>query len=107
ATLLNEEDEPTLATIFKDYGDEPRGARLAREVARRRQTRAFETSDDFVRAIRAVLGPRSGATDFARLFQAIRIAVNDEIFALTRALPDLRDRLSPGGTFVVISYHSG
>jgi len=107
ATLLNDEDESTLAKIFKDYGDEPRGARLAREIVRRRETRRFESSDDLVGAIRAVLGPRSGPTDFARLFQAVRIAVNHELTALTRALPILRDRLVPGGTFAIIAYHSG
>jgi 16S rRNA (cytosine1402-N4)-methyltransferase len=107
ATLLNEEDESTLATIFKDYGDEARGARLAREIVRRRETKRLESSDDLVGAIRAVLGPRSGAPEFARLFQAIRIAVNHELTGLTRALPLLRDRLVPGGTVVVISYHSG
>jgi len=107
ASLLNEEDESTLARIFKDFGDEPRGARLAREVARRRDTRPFETSDDFVGAIRAVLGPRSAAADFARLFQAVRIAVNAELSGLVKALPALRDRLIPGGTMVVIAYHSG
>jgi len=107
ATLLNDEDESTLATIFKDYGDEARGARLAREIVRRRETRHFESSDDFVGAIRAVLGPRSGPNDFARLFQSIRIAVNFELTGLANALPALRDRLLPGGTFVVIAYHSG
>jgi 16S rRNA (cytosine1402-N4)-methyltransferase len=107
ATLLNEEDESTLAKIFKDYGDEARGSRLAREIVRRRDTRRFESSDDLVGAIRAVLGPRSGPADFARLFQAVRIAVNHELSGLTRALPALRDRLVPGGRFVVISYHSG
>jgi 16S rRNA (cytosine1402-N4)-methyltransferase len=107
ATLLNDEDESTLAKIFKDYGDEARGARLAREIVRRRENRRFESSDDLVGAIRAVLGPRSGPTDFARLFQAVRIAVNHELTGLTRALPALRDRLAPGGVFVVISYHSG
>lgn len=107
AALLNTEDETELTTIFKQFGDEPRSARLAREIIRRRDTRPFETSDDLVGAIRAVLGPRSGAADFARLFQAVRIAVNDELPGLTRGLPLLRDRLAPGGVIAVISYHSG
>jgi 16S rRNA (cytosine1402-N4)-methyltransferase len=107
AGVLNTEDELTLGVIFKNYGDEPRGARLAKEVVRRRETRPFVTSDDFVGAIRAVLGARSGPGDFARLFQAVRIAVNDELDGLGNALPALRDRLVPGGTLVVISYHSG
>lgn len=107
ATLLNTEDERTLTSIFRDFGDEPRAGRLAREIVRRRANEPFETSDDLVRAIRAVLGPRSGPADFARLFQAVRIAVNDELPGLERALPALRDRLLPGGTLVVIAYHSG
>ncbi len=107
ATLLNTLDERELAWIFREYGDEPRAFRLAREIARRRATRPFAISDDFVGAIRAVLGPRSGAPEFARLFQAVRIAVNDELAGLERALPDLRDRLNPGGVLAVIAYHSG
>jgi 16S rRNA (cytosine1402-N4)-methyltransferase len=107
ASLLNETPESELASIFKEFGDEPRAARLAREIVRRRATRPFETSDDLVGAIRAVLGPRSGAGEFARLFQAVRIAVNDELPGLERALPALRDRLEPGGTIAVIAYHSG
>lgn len=107
ADLLNHEDEHSLAGIFKDYGDERHATRLAREIVRRRSTRLFETSDDLVGAIRAVLGPRSGAPDFARLFQAVRIAVNDELPGLERALPALRDKLSPKGILAVITYHSG
>ena len=107
ASLLNSEAESTLTRIFKTFGDEPRGARLSHEIVRRRNTRPFETSDDLVGAIRAVLGPRSGSADFARLFQAVRIAVNDELPGLERALPKLRDRLTPGGTLVIIAYHSG
>ena len=107
ARLLNSEDETELTTIFKKFGDEPRSARLAREVIRRRESKPFATSDDLVGAIRAVLGPRSGAADFARLFQAIRIAVNDELPGLERGLPLLRDRLAPRGVIAVISYHSG
>ena len=74
---------------------------------RRRERRPFATADDLVDAIRAVLGPRSGAPDFARIFQAIRIAVNDELSGLEHALPLLRDRLTPGGVLTIISYHSG
>lgn len=107
ADVLNEADVAELREIFRSYGDERRAARLASEVERRRQNRPFETSDDFVGAIRAVLGPRSGAPDFARLFQALRIAVNEEITRLEAALPALRDRLSPAGALVVIAYHSG
>jgi 16S rRNA (cytosine1402-N4)-methyltransferase len=107
ADVLNTADEDELARIFRDYGDEPKAKRLAREIVRRRGNREFATSDDLVGAIRAVLGPRSGSSDFARLFQAVRIAVNDEIASLERALPVLRDRLSPGGILAVIAYHSG
>ncbi len=107
AELLNTADEPLLKTIFKVFGDEPKGGRLAREVIRRRGNRPFVTSDDYVGAIRAVLGPRSGPGDFARLFQALRIAVNGELESLSTALPMLRDRLTPGGVIAVIAYHSG
>jgi 16S rRNA (cytosine1402-N4)-methyltransferase len=107
ADLLNEASEPELLRIFREYADEPRAGRIAREIVRRRGNRPFITSDDFVGAIRAVLGPRSGQGDFARLFQALRIAVNDELTGLERALPLLRDRLESGGVLVVISYHSG
>ena len=107
AELLDEADEGELADIFRDYGDEPRAARLAREIVRRRETRPFRTSDDLVGAIRGAYGARTGPPEFARLFQAVRIAVNDELPGLARALPALRDRLAPGGTFVVLAYHSG
>jgi 16S rRNA (cytosine1402-N4)-methyltransferase len=107
ADLLNDADERALATVFRDYGDEPRAARIAHEIVRRRANRPFSTSDDLVGAIRAVLGAKSGVPEFARLFQAVRIAVNDELTGLARALPALRDRLAPAGTMVVIAYHSG
>ena len=107
AELLNTIDEVDLSALLRSYADEPRAARMAREITRRRDRRPFVTADDLVDAIRAVLGPRSGAPDFARIFQAVRIAVNDELAGLERALPLLRERLSPGGTLAIISYHSG
>ena len=107
ADLLATESQEMLGTIFREYGDEPKARRLAREIVRRRENRPFLTSDDFVGAIRAVLGPRSGPGEFARLFQALRIAVNDEIGSLERALPALRERLVAHGILAVIAYHSG
>ncbi len=107
AEFLNTADEAELARVFQEYGDERRARRLAREVARRRQRHAFLVSDDLVNAIRAVLGPRAGPAEFARIFQAVRIAVNDELAGLARALPAFRDALVPGGHLAVISYHSG
>jgi len=105
--LLGSASDEELARIFRLYGDEPRAARLAREIVRRRATRPFRTSDDLVGAIRGAFGARTGPSDFARLFQAVRIAVNDELAGLERALPALRDRLAPAGTLAVIAYHSG
>lgn len=107
AAFLNDADEGDLVRVFREYGDEPRAPRLAREVLRRRVDRPFVTSDDLVRAIRGALGARSGPGDFARLFQAVRIQVNGELDGLSRALPALRDRLVPGGVLLVIAYHSG
>lgn len=107
ADLLNQADETELGHIFYQYGDERQGRRLAREIVRRRGRAAFAISDDLVNAIRATLGPRAGPGDFARLFQAVRIAVNDELAGLEAALPALRDALVPGGRLAVITYHSG
>jgi 16S rRNA (cytosine1402-N4)-methyltransferase len=107
ADLLNTAPQDRLAVIFREYGDERRARRLASTITRRRSRSAFATSDDLVNAIREALGARSGPADFARLFQAVRIAVNDELGQLERALPAYRDALVPGGRLAVISYHSG
>lgn len=107
AEFLNTAPESELAWVFREYGDERRAPRLAREVGRRRETRPFATSDDLVGAIRGALGPTTGPADFARLFQAVRIAVNHELSSLERALPALRAHLTPGGVLAVIAYHSG
>jgi len=107
AELLNEADAASLEKIFREYGDERRARRLASEIVRRRERHHFSTSDDLVNAIRAALGSKSGPGDFARLFQALRIAVNDELQGLEEALPAFRDALKPGGRLSIITYHSG
>jgi len=105
--VLNTWPVERLGAVFTDYADERRGRALAKEIVRRRQSAPFAISDDFVNAIRAVLGSRSGPPDFARLFQALRIAVNEELEMLAAALPAFRDALVPGGRLGVITYHSG
>lgn len=104
---LNGADETELARVFFEYGDERQSRRLAREIVRRRGHRGFAVSDDLVNAVRAVLGARAGPSEFARLFQAVRIAVNDELAGLATALPAFRDALTAGGRLAVITYHSG
>jgi 16S rRNA (cytosine1402-N4)-methyltransferase len=107
ATFLNSAAEAELARVFYEYGDERQSRRLAREIVRRRGNQPFAISDDLVNAVRATLGPRAGPSEFARLFQAVRIAVNDELSGLAVALPAFRDALVAGGRLAVITYHSG
>lgn len=106
ADLLNTLSEEDLADIFYYYGEERRSRRLARAIVHQRRAHPFRTSDDLVAAMERALGPRLEAQDKARIFQALRIAVNDELDALERALPALRDRLDDAGVLVVLSYHS-
>jgi 16S rRNA (cytosine1402-N4)-methyltransferase len=106
ADLLNTATEQELGRVFRDFGDERRWRVLAREVVRRRKTRPFSTSDDLVGALTAVLGRSASEREKARLFQAVRIAVNDELDALREGLESIRERLAVGGRLVVISYHS-
>jgi 16S rRNA (cytosine1402-N4)-methyltransferase len=106
ADLLNEMDEAELATIFFRYGEEKRSRKLARIVLEMRERQPFAASDQLLDAISRTLGPRTEAADKARIFQALRIAVNGEIQALERALESFRQALAPGGVFAVLAYHS-
>jgi 16S rRNA (cytosine1402-N4)-methyltransferase len=106
ADLLNSLSESELADIFYYYGEERRSRRLARDVVAHRKTHPFTTSDDVLASMERALGSRLEAQDKARIFQALRIAVNNELEVLERALPALRDRLEDEGVLVVLSYHS-
>jgi 16S rRNA (cytosine1402-N4)-methyltransferase len=75
-------------------------------VVRRRAEQPFRTSDDLNAVLERFYGPRITVQDRARIYQALRIAVNDELAVLERALIALRDRLENSGVFVVLSYHS-
>jgi len=106
ARFLAEAGEEELARVFRELGEEPRARRLAREVVKRRATKPLATSDDLVAALTVALGRSPTAQDKARIFQAVRIAVNGELESLERGLPALRDALKAGGVLVVIAYHS-
>jgi len=107
ADLVNRLPEAELARIISEYGDEPFARRIAARIVRRRPLRSTE---DLVAAVRAAV-PRARwprRTHVAtRAFQALRIAVNDELGALSEALPQVAALLAIGGRCGVISFHSG
>lgn len=105
-TFLATAPEEELARVFRDYGELSRSRRLASEVVKRRATAPLETSDDLVAALSVSLGRSPSAKEKARIFQAVRIAVNEELEALDAGLPAIRDVLKAGGVMVVIAYHS-
>lgn len=106
ADILNRYEEAELLRVLWDYGEEKRARPIVRRVLERRDERPFETSDDLVSVLEDVYRHRLTPQDKARVFQAFRIEVNDELSSLDRALPALRDALEVGGVLAVIAYHS-
>ena len=105
AELVNHLDESELAALFRDYGEEPHSRKLARAVV---QSRPFETTGQLAEAIMRAVPRRPGdhLHPATLVFQALRIAVNDELETVRRALPAAVDLLRPGGRLAVISFHS-
>ena len=106
ADLVNKMSEAALADLIFEYGEERHSRRVARKVVERRKARPFATTADFADVVRSCV-PRSGSIDPAtRVFQALRIAVNDELGALERLLAALPRIVKPGGRAGIISFHS-
>ena len=107
--LVNEADERELADIFRRYGEERFARQIAQAIARRRRDRPYERTSELVDTIRsAIPAPRrfGDGHPAKRVFQALRIAVNEELDSLERALPAAVEMLRPGGRVAVISFHS-
>jgi len=106
ADVLNTYSEEELVRVLRDYGEERRAWPIVRRVVARRRQSPLASSEDLVSVLEDVYRHRLTAQDKARVFQALRIEVNRELESLDRALPRIRERLDPGGVFVVIAYHS-
>jgi 16S rRNA (cytosine1402-N4)-methyltransferase len=107
--LVNEASERDLTAIFRDYGEERFARQIARAIGRRRREQPFVRTGELVETIKAAIPApaRFGEGHPAkRVFQALRIAVNDELDALEAALPAALELLRPGGRLAVISFHS-
>jgi 16S rRNA (cytosine1402-N4)-methyltransferase len=107
AELVNRWGEAELVRIFRQYGDEPRAGRIARAIAREREARRIETTGQLAALIERV-APRHGQKKHpaTRVFQALRMAVNDESRSLQSGLAAACSLLAPGGRLAVITFHS-
>ena len=108
ADIVNGWDHGPMAHIFKLYGDERQSGRVATAILRRRAERPFERTLDLAEVVEKALGGRRGAPihPATRVFQALRIAVNDELGQLRQGLEAAEAALSPGGRLAVVTFHS-
>jgi 16S rRNA (cytosine1402-N4)-methyltransferase len=107
--LVNEASERELTDIFRGYGEERYAKQIARAIVRRRKVEPFERTGELVETIKAAIPAPARFGDghpARRVFQALRIAVNDELHGLEAALPAALEVLRPGGRVAVISFHS-
>jgi 16S rRNA (cytosine1402-N4)-methyltransferase len=107
--LVNTASERELTDVFRGYGEERYAKQIARAIVRRRKESPFERTGDLVETIKAAIPAPARFGDghpARRVFQALRIAVNDELHSLERALPAALEVLRPGGRLAVISFHS-
>jgi 16S rRNA (cytosine1402-N4)-methyltransferase len=104
--IIHSSSSDTLADILKTFGEVDRPKRLARAIKEYDRNSPITTSTDLNECLRSILGSRPPVKLLAKLFQALRIAVNDELYELNTLLEKSISLLAPGGRLVVISYHS-
>jgi 16S rRNA (cytosine1402-N4)-methyltransferase len=108
ADLVNQAEPAELTRIFRSFGEEREGRRIAGAIARRRAERPFERTLDLAEVVERALGGRRGAKihPATRVFQALRIAVNAELEELELGLVAAEQVLKAGGRLAVVSFHS-
>jgi 16S rRNA (cytosine1402-N4)-methyltransferase len=107
ADLVNTLPEAELADILYEFGEEKASRRIAQAIVARRNVQKFATTGDLASVIRGVVRPdKSGIDPATRSFQALRIAVNEELDDIAAALDQAASLLAPGGRLVVVSFHS-
>ena len=104
--IVNSGTVDELADIFRRYGEEKNARMIAQAIFRARKQERFTTTTQLANFISELIPRRGRIHPATKVFQALRIAVNDELGELERALPDLVDLLAPGGHLAVISFHS-
>jgi 16S rRNA (cytosine1402-N4)-methyltransferase len=106
AEIVANADEDLLVSIFRDFGEEPNARRIAKAIVRERATKSFNTTLQLAGFVEKILGRRGAHHPATRIFQALRMAVNDEICELKRALEGGLEVLKTGGRFAVITFES-
>ena len=106
ADIVNSESAERLEEIFRELGEEPQSRRIARAIVKEREKRKFETTVELADFIERVVGRRGAHHPATRVFQALRMEVNDEIGELERALEGGLEILKSGGRFAVITFES-
>jgi 16S rRNA (cytosine1402-N4)-methyltransferase len=106
ADLVATLDAAELARLFRDYGEERRARRVAHRLVERRRERPFTRTGDLAEVVRAAVGGGGELDPATRVFQALRIAVNDELGEIERGLAAAVELLAPGGRLVVVAFHS-
>jgi 16S rRNA (cytosine1402-N4)-methyltransferase len=103
ATIVNSYDQSDLADLLRDYGEEPKSKQIAKLIV---EARPLNSTEELAMVVAKAWPGHSRTHPATRTFQAIRIAVNDELGLLERSLPLWVQLLKPAGRIVVISFHS-